>query len=146
VVRVEAGGRRVLLAGDVSRAAEAGLVASGADLRADVLVLPHHGSGGSSSAAFLAVVDPELAVVSAPCGGRFGWPHPGSVARVRAAGAPLWWTGRDGAVLVRLGDLLAAHGFGPAGARCPRAPRPAPRAGSPGRGVVRSVAFGRKHA
>jgi hypothetical protein len=117
----------VLLAGDVSRAVEAELVAAGAGLRADVLLLPHHGSRGSSSSELLAAVDPELAVASAPCGGRFGWPHPASVARVRAARVSLWWTGRDGAVLVGLGRTLAAHGFGPAGARCAQGAAPSSR-------------------
>jgi competence protein ComEC len=112
VLRVEAGARRLLLPGDVGAAAEAALVASGADLRADVLKLPHHGSRSSSSRALLGAVDASLAVASAPCEGRFGMPHAEVRARARAAGLALWWTGRDGAVRVGLGPALHALGTG----------------------------------
>jgi competence protein ComEC len=44
VVRIDAAGRRALFPGDLEAAAEAALVASGADLRADVIKLAHHGS------------------------------------------------------------------------------------------------------
>ena len=45
VVRVTVRGVRVLLTGDLGAEAEARLVAGGIDLRADVLKVPHHGSG-----------------------------------------------------------------------------------------------------
>ena len=43
--------------------------------------------------------------------------------RVRARGAPLWWTGRDGAVIVGLGARPVARGFGPVGGACWAQPR-----------------------
>ncbi|HVN39893.1 MAG TPA: DNA internalization-related competence protein ComEC/Rec2, partial [Myxococcota bacterium] len=104
-VHVETARRSVLLLGDLGVAEPALLAREGPPLRADVLVLPHHGSRRSSSAALLAAVSPEVAIVSAPCRGRL--PHPSSLARARAAGASLWWTGRDGAVLVALGERFA---------------------------------------
>ena len=97
VVRVDAPGGRVLFPGDLERVGERALVASGADLRADVLLLPHHGSRTSSTAQFLEAVSPQVTVASAPCLGRFEMPAPAVVARVRARGAALFWTGRDGA-------------------------------------------------
>jgi competence protein ComEC len=103
VLRIEGRGARVLLPGDIDAGAERALVESGADLRADVLVLPHHGSDTSSSRAFLRAVGASVAIASAPCQGRFGMPHAGVLARAREAGLPVWWTGRDGAVLVSLG-------------------------------------------
>jgi len=112
VLRVDAGGRRVLLPGDLESGGEALLLASGADLRADVLKLGHHGSRTSSSAAWLAAVGAALVVASAPCHGRFAMPDAEVVARARAAGAALWWTGRDGAVRVGLGARLHAFGTG----------------------------------
>jgi competence protein ComEC len=69
VVRVDVAGQRALLPGDLETSGEAALLASGADLRADVLKLAHHGSRTSSSRAFLAAVDASVAVASAPCGG-----------------------------------------------------------------------------
>ena len=62
-LRISAQGRAVLLAGDIEAAQEAALVSGGADkLRADVLLAPHHGSGTSSSPAFLAAVQPAIGV------------------------------------------------------------------------------------
>jgi competence protein ComEC len=127
VVRVESAGRRVLLPGDLESSAEAALLASGADLRADVLKLAHHGSRTSSSAAFLTAVDAGVAVVSAPCGGRFGMPHPEVLARTRERALSVWWTGRDGALMVGLGDPLTAFGFADPSAPVPHACRSAGR-------------------
>jgi competence protein ComEC len=104
-LRVEVGARSLLLLGDVGAAEPTLIAQSGAGLRADLLVLPHHGSRRSSSDALLAAVDPAVAIVSAPCRGRH--PHPAALARARRAGASLWWTGRDGALLVGLGEPFA---------------------------------------
>lgn len=110
-LRIEVAGRRVLLPGDLEADAEARLLAAGGALRAEILKLGHHGSRTSSSAPWLAAVGAELAVASAPRAGRFGMPHPEVVARARAAGAAVWWTGRDGAVLIGLEPVLHARGW-----------------------------------
>jgi competence protein ComEC len=125
-VRVRTGARRLLLPGDLEAAAERALLASGAELHADVLALPHHGSRSSSTPGLLAAVSPLLAIVSAPCHGRFGMPHPEVRARVRGAHGSLWWTGRDGALVVGLGEPLHVWGFAASadrGPRCRRRPR-----------------------
>jgi competence protein ComEC len=113
-VRVEVGGRRILLLGDLG-AAEPSLLralpASG--LASDVLVLPHHGSRRSASRALLARVDPAVSIVSAPCPAQRGLPHPDSLARVAALGGSLGWTGRDGAVTVDLRRLTLSGFLGP---------------------------------
>ena len=124
VLRVEVAGSTALLAGDLEAAGEAGLLASGATLRADVLKLPHHGSRTSTTAAWLAAVAPRVAVASAPCRSRFGLPHAEVVARLAREGVPLWWTGRDGAVWLRLGIPTAAWSVG-APRACPRRARAA---------------------
>jgi len=102
VLRIEAGGRVVLLTGDIERGAEAALVARNANLRADVLVMPHHGSRTSSSAPFIAAVAPRWAVVTAGYRNRFGHPSAEVLERYRQAGAQLLRTDRDGAVGIRL--------------------------------------------
>ncbi len=101
VLRLVFGDFSVLLTGDVERAGEAALLASGRTLRSTVLKAPHHGSRTSSAAAFLAAVRPQLAVAQAEDGGRFGLPAPQIEARYRALGIPLWITGRHGALQVR---------------------------------------------
>ncbi len=102
---------RVLMPGDVGAAAESALLASGADLRSDVLALGHHGSRTSSTGAFLAAVGAQIAIASAPCAGRFGMPHPEVRRRANEAGMSLWWTGRDGAVVVGLAAPLTVSGY-----------------------------------
>lgn len=112
VVRVEAGGQRLLFPGDLERSGELGLVASQrGELRAAILKLAHHGSRTSSTEAFLAAVSPALAVASAPRHGRFGMPHAEALARLAAARVAWRWTGRDGAVLVRPAPVLRVRGF-----------------------------------
>ncbi len=85
VLRIGNGRRTALLAGDIERAEEAALVARSAAadgaLRADVLLVPHHGSKTSSSAAWLDAVRPEFAIVQAGWRNRFGHPAPEVLAR-----------------------------------------------------------------
>jgi len=111
-------GGTVLLPGDVGEPSERTLLAGGAVIAADVLLLPHHGSRTSSSAAFLAAVGPRLALVSAPCRGRFPLPDPGVRARVAGLGASLGWTGRDGALIVGLTPRPVWSQQGPSRAGC----------------------------
>jgi competence protein ComEC len=111
VLKIEVAGHAVLLPGDLEAEAERDLIHRGLDLHAEVLVLPHHGSRTSSSEEFLDAVGPIVAIASAPCDGRFGMPHREVIDRARAVGLSLWWTGRDGAVLVGLRDRITAWGF-----------------------------------
>lgn len=100
VLRVSAGGRSMLLTGDIERRSEQELLERGAPaLRSDVLLLPHHGSRTSSSAEFLAAVDARAAVIPVGYRNRFGHPSADVLARLPM---PLWRTDRDGAVTVRL--------------------------------------------
>jgi len=90
----------MLLTGDVERAAEAVLARNGA--RADVLLVPHHGSRTSSSAEFIAAVAPRWSVVPAGYRNRFGHPARDVLERYAAAGVRVLRTDRDGAVRVVL--------------------------------------------
>ena len=64
VLRCSAGGRRVLLNGDIQGEAIAALLALGTDLQADVTDLPHHGSWVVESPAWFAAVGPVLVLQS----------------------------------------------------------------------------------
>jgi competence protein ComEC len=100
VLRVEAAGAALLLTGDIERLAEAEL--AGQPLKADVLLVPHHGSRTSSSEEFIAAVAPRWAVVPVGYRNRFGHPAREVQARYEAAGVRLLRTDRDGAVSVIL--------------------------------------------
>ena len=76
VLRIQSRDQVVLLAGDIEQAQEQALLAQGATLKANVLLVPHHGSNTSSSAAFLDAVAPDLALVQAGYRNRFGHPTP----------------------------------------------------------------------
>ena len=101
VLRLAYGSVSFLLAGDIEQSAEESLVASGADLRADVLKVPHHGSRTSSTEAFINAVNPKCAVISVGERSRFGHPHPAVVNRYLERGIKLFQTGRDGMVTIR---------------------------------------------
>lgn len=98
VLLVEGIGGRLLLPGDISSRVEsdvASKVGAGAPL---VLVVPHHGSRSSSSAAFLAALQPAVAVVSAGWRNRFHHPAREVVARYAATGLVLANTATEGAL------------------------------------------------
>lgn len=99
VLRVADGlGRSVLLAGDIEAEQEAALVQRAGDrLRSDILLVPHHGSRTSSTPAFLAAVQPAVAVVQAGYRSRYGHPAPDVMARYAAHGIPVVRTDRCGA-------------------------------------------------
>jgi competence protein ComEC len=76
VLRISNGQHTVLLAGDLESPQEARLVEAQAPIAADLLLVPHHGSKTSSSAAFLDAVHPAWALVQAGYRNRFGHPAP----------------------------------------------------------------------
>ena len=79
-------GPRALLTGDIEVRQEQALLRAGVDVRADVMLVPHHGSTTSSSAAFIRAVQPALAIVQSGYRNRFGHPAASVMARYRAAG------------------------------------------------------------
>jgi competence protein ComEC len=81
VLRITNGTQTALLVGDLEQAQEARLVASGVNLKSDLLLVPHHGSKTSSSAAFLDAVQPQLGVVQSGYRNRYG--HPAAPVLVR---------------------------------------------------------------
>ena len=87
VLRVQAGDASALLAGDIEAPQEQVLLARGADLAADVLLVPHHGSRTSSSPAFVQAVRPRWALVQAGYRNRFGHPVAEVMARYPSVGA-----------------------------------------------------------
>ena len=100
VLRVEAGGSSILLTGDIERFAENILVEK--NVKADVLLVPHHGSRTSSSEPFIAAVAPRWAIVPAGYRNRFGHPTRDVLARYEGAGVRVLRTDLDGAISIAL--------------------------------------------
>ena len=99
VLRADTPAGRVLLTGDVELAAQTDLLHAGADLRADVLKLPHHGSRYTAQT-FLAAVRPRAVLVSVGAGNRYRHPDPGLLGRLEAVGAVVRRTDQAGDIAV----------------------------------------------
>jgi competence protein ComEC len=94
-----------LLTGDIGRLGELSLLETEPGrLPADLLVVPHHGSGGSSMAGFVRAVAPGAAVFSVGHRNRFGHPDGAVLARYRDQGAGLYRTDRDGELHLRIAE------------------------------------------
>ncbi len=119
VVRIAGPDFSLLLPGDLEHAGERAWLDAVPTQKADILKLGHHGSRSSSTREFLEKTDATLGIVSAPCHGRFGMPHREVVERSRAQALSLWWTGRDGAVVVSLEKPLWVRGWLRDPLRCP---------------------------
>ena len=105
VLRVQGQHGAVLLAGDIGEVIEEGLAKrQPQQLRADVVLAPHHGSAGSSTPPFVTTTQARLVLVSTGHGNRFGHPRREVVERWRHAGAEVLTTAGSGAVRVWLGE------------------------------------------
>jgi competence protein ComEC len=100
VLKITFGKVSFLIPGDISAEVEKQLIKSKIDLRSDVLVVPHHGSGYSSSAEFIKAVACRYAIVSAGKENVFHHPHPSILQRYNDAGVNIFRTDRDGAITI----------------------------------------------
>ncbi|HOB67492.1 DNA internalization-related competence protein ComEC/Rec2 [Ottowia sp.] len=99
VLRVQGGGRTALLVGDIEAEQERVLVAAhGNALRANVLLVPHHGSRTSSTPDFVDAVRPDWALIQSGYRNRFGHPVPDVLARYTARGVRVADSPRCGAM------------------------------------------------
>lgn len=98
VLELRCDGSRAMLMGDASSDIEERILAGGADLRADLLKVGHHGSRYSSSPAWLAAVRPRWAVISVGQGNRYNHPHPTSLLHLRLCGATIVRTDEAGTI------------------------------------------------
>lgn len=101
VLKASHGKISLLFTGDIEHQAERELTALSCDrLSSQVLVVPHHGSSTSSTAPFLACVDPRVAVVSAGWQNVFGFPHREAIRTYSARHCRLLRTDQHGAVTI----------------------------------------------
>ena len=103
VVKVSNPHGKVLLTSDIEALSEQDLLTRAADkLRADVLLVPHHGSRTSSTAEFIAAVAAPRVIFPVGYRNHFNHPRPEVMARYRNSAAQIYRTDLDGAVTVSL--------------------------------------------
>jgi competence protein ComEC len=102
VIKITAPGGSILLTADIEKIVEANLVERAkADLKSDVLIVPHHGSKTSSTDEFLDAVAPALALIPVGYRNRFRHPHPSVEARYKARNIAIHRTDWDGAITLK---------------------------------------------
>lgn len=89
-----------LFTGDAEFESEERMLASGADVSADVLKIGHHGSRYSSSKKFLHAVRPSAGVISAGAGNQYGHPHPEVLRRMSDENIAAYRTDKQGDIEV----------------------------------------------
>ena len=100
VLRIDYGSTSFLLTGDMEKTAETDLVNSGANLRANVLQVGHHGSSTSTSYLFLNAVLPEMGVISCGVNNKYGHPHEETLSILRDAGVDVYRTDLQGTITI----------------------------------------------
>lgn len=109
VLRIETAHGAALLTGDIGHVIERGLLRHDpAAVRADIVLMAHHGSDSSSDPGFVAATGARFAPASAGYGNRFRHPKPTVIERWRYRGARTPVTSETGAQRLR----LTASGIG----------------------------------
>lgn len=117
VLRIASAQASVLLTGDIEKKQERQLLdGHKTSLRADVLLVPHHGSKTSSSDAFLDAVAPTTALLQAGYRNRYGHPAPEVSQRYLARGIDFRSTVACGAI--------TWQSWSPGAVSCPRVQQP----------------------
>jgi len=100
ILRVTMGEASFLLTADAMAEAESELMICRASLESTVLKVGHHGSNTSTTPRFLAVVDPQLAVISVGANNTYGHPTDEVTARLaeKVGAENIYRTDRDGAI------------------------------------------------
>ncbi|MFQ6133165.1 MAG: DNA internalization-related competence protein ComEC/Rec2 [Armatimonadota bacterium] len=101
VLKLVYGRFSALLTGDLEEEGESALLRSGANVRATLLKVAHHGSETSSTPAFLRAAAPELAFISAGHSRRLDNPSPEVLERLEEVGAEVRRTDTEGAVSLK---------------------------------------------
>ena len=96
ILKVQFGETSFLFTGDQEADAAKDLIASGADLKADVLKVGHHGSNTSTSYQFLREVAPEYAVISCGTDNKYGHPQEETLSKLRDADCTVYRTDLQG--------------------------------------------------
>ncbi|UCF00322.1 MAG: DNA internalization-related competence protein ComEC/Rec2 [Planctomycetota bacterium] len=94
---IEFAGRRIVLCSDIEKFAQEELLGAFADLKVDIVVVPHHGSVRTLATDFIKNLDAEILICSC---GRGEYDRQQVIMRENKA--KLFYTARDGAITVRV--------------------------------------------
>lgn len=97
---VEVSGLRLLLTGDLEPESQRAVLATGVDLRADVLKVPHHGSA-QQDPTFIQSTGAKLALISAGIDNDYGHPAPRTLDLLTHAGMTVARTDTQGSLAVQ---------------------------------------------
>jgi competence protein ComEC len=98
VCLIEFVGRKTLLCSDIEKFAQKELLRLNPDLKADVVVVPHHGSAKTLESKFLESLDPDILICSS---GQKEHERMNPLPGPRGQNKPTWfYTPRDGAIAV----------------------------------------------
>ena len=115
VMMLESPDGRILLTGDMEHVEEAALLASGADLRCDVLKVANHGDSDATSAALIAACAPSVALISTDSEEKPGTPDAGIVRNLQSIGCAVYAT-QDASLGIRVtldGGRVAVENVNP---------------------------------
>ncbi len=106
IMLVRVAGIRILLAGDAEPEEEDAIMASGTDLRVDVLKEAHHGSAAQDPR-FLAATGAAVALISVGADNPYGHPAPQTLSWLDRLGMRIYRTDQDGdiAIVAERGQL-----------------------------------------
>ena len=104
VLLISDGSRSVLFTGDISKKVEAAILQQYPKLRADILIVPHHGSKTSSSDLFITALKPSFAVVSAGYLNRWHMPVTEVVQRYQQHNVELLTTAKSGQIIFTMSE------------------------------------------
>ncbi|MEQ7049060.1 ComEC/Rec2 family competence protein [Paenibacillaceae sp. P-4] len=88
-----------LFSGDAERKSETDMVNIGANLKADVYKVGHHGSDTSTSAEFLKAIHPTYAVISVGKDNKYNHPKDVIMKRLKKANVKVFRTDKEGTVI-----------------------------------------------
>ena len=105
VLKIQSDHGAMLLTGDIEALAESWLIETyGNNLKAKVLIAPHHGSKTSSTPNFLHVIEPEYVLIPAGYRNQFGHPHQDVLLRYQQIKAKWLISADSGAITISVKD------------------------------------------
>lgn len=99
ILMIEFGEVSFLLTGDAEILNEKELVSSGADIKANVLQVGHHGSSSSTSVEFIKAVAPDYGVISVGKGNKYGHPSDATLKTLNDNSVKVFRTDESGTIV-----------------------------------------------